>query len=58
MTIFGVKITDEFMGEFQREGLAKEFNRNGSVKQTITWKKDHAPAIKDGWGTSGRRRGR
>lgn len=35
--IFGVTITDEFMGRFHREGLAKEFNMYGSVKRKVTW---------------------
>ncbi len=35
--IFGVTITDEFMGRFHREGLAKEFNMYGSVKRKLSW---------------------
>lgn len=37
VTIFGQKITDEFMGRFHREGLAKEFDMYGSYKQTVNW---------------------
>jgi hypothetical protein len=35
--IFGITITDEFMGDFHRQGLAKEFDCNGSVTSTETW---------------------
>jgi hypothetical protein len=35
--IFGVIITDKFMGEFHRQGMAKEFNMNGSIKTSIEW---------------------
>lgn len=33
--ILGVEVTDEFMGTFQKQGLAQEFDMNGSVKKTI-----------------------
>jgi hypothetical protein len=35
--IFGVIITDQFMGEFHRQGLAREFNMEGSIKAVIEW---------------------
>ena len=35
--IFGITITDQFMGEFHRQGLAKEFNMYGSIKASIEW---------------------
>ena len=35
--IFGVIITDKFMGEFHRQGLAKEFDMEGSIKAAIEW---------------------
>ncbi len=35
--IFGITITDEFMGRFHREGLAQEFNMYGSVKRNFKW---------------------
>lgn len=35
--LYDVKITDEFMGEFHRQGLAREYNCYGSVKDIITW---------------------
>lgn len=35
--IFGVTITDEFMGRFHREGLAKEFNMYGSITRNYKW---------------------
>lgn len=37
VTIFGQTITDEFMGRFHREGLAREFDMYGSYKQTVVW---------------------
>lgn len=37
VTIFRIKITDEFMGEFHRQGLAREFDCHGSVKRRFTW---------------------
>jgi hypothetical protein len=38
VTLFGVKITDQFMGEFHRQGLAREFDCNGSVRRRFMWK--------------------
>jgi hypothetical protein len=35
--IFGEEFTDEFMGEFHRQGLAREFNMHGSIKASIEW---------------------
>ncbi len=35
--IFSVTITDKFMGEFHRQGLAREFNMTGSIKAAIEW---------------------
>ena len=37
VTIFGVLITDKFMGDFHRQGLAKEFTMYGEVEETIKW---------------------
>ncbi|ARU54500.1 hypothetical protein OLMES_0396 [Oleiphilus messinensis] len=37
--LFGIKITDDFMGEFHRQGLAREFNMYGSVKRNFLWEK-------------------
>lgn len=34
----GIKVTDVFMGEFHRQGLAKEFDCRGSFKRRFTWK--------------------
>jgi peptidoglycan hydrolase-like protein with peptidoglycan-binding domain len=39
VTIGGIKVTDAFMGEFHREGLAKEFDCYGSFKRRFTWRK-------------------
>lgn len=33
-----VTVTDEFMGEFHRQGLAKEFNMKAVIKRKFTWK--------------------
>ena len=49
VTILGVTVTDQFMGEFHRQGLAKEFDMRGSVKKTVTWKKGKAPKVTEGW---------
>lgn len=38
VTIGPVTITDEFMAEFHRQGLAKEFNMKGMVKRHFTWR--------------------
>jgi len=38
VTILGVTITDEFMGEFHRQGLAREFDCVGTVRRKLTWK--------------------
>jgi hypothetical protein len=35
VNIFGVKIQDDFMGEFHCQGMAKEFNMFGSIKASI-----------------------
>jgi hypothetical protein len=35
--IFGVPIKDEFMDEFHRQGLAREFKMSGEIKGAITW---------------------
>lgn len=39
-----VTITDKFMGEFHRQGLAKEFNCYGSIKRKLSWKKGESIA--------------
>lgn len=50
VNIGGIKITDAFMGEFHRMGLAKEYDVVGSVKKTITWKKgSKTKSETDGW---------
>jgi hypothetical protein len=40
----GITITDVFMGEFHRQGLAKEFNCYGSFKRKLAWKQGEAIA--------------
>lgn len=37
--IFGITITDKFMGEFHKQGLAKEFNMYGNFKRKVKWNK-------------------
>lgn len=42
--LFNITITDEFMGEFHRQGLAKEFECFGSFRRHFAWKKgQHIP---------------
>ena len=35
----GITVTDKFMGEFHRQGLAQEFDCFGSFKRHFSWKK-------------------
>lgn len=35
--IFDITITDQFMGEFHRQGIAKEFDMRGAIKSSIEW---------------------
>ena len=42
VTIAGIQITDEFMGEFHRQGLAREFDCKGSFQRHLTWTKGAA----------------
>lgn len=37
VTLGGITITDHFMGEFHRQGLAKEFICVGSIPRTFRW---------------------
>lgn len=37
VTIQGITITDEWMGQFHREGVAHEFNCVGSVRRSLRW---------------------
>ena len=45
-----LQVTDLFMGEFHRMGLAKEFNMTGSVQKIVKWRRGHAPQITDAQG--------
>jgi peptidoglycan hydrolase-like protein with peptidoglycan-binding domain len=38
--ILGIEVTDEFMGEFHRQGLAREFNQHGSARRRLRWRHD------------------
>ncbi|WP_260600128.1 peptidoglycan-binding domain-containing protein [Sphingomonas endolithica] len=35
--IGGIRITDEFMGEFHRQGLTKEYTCYGSLRRRLSW---------------------
>jgi len=39
VTFAGITVTDKFMGEFHRQGLAQEFDCFGSFKRHFSWKK-------------------
>lgn len=39
VTIAGITITDRFMGEFHRQGLAREFDMVGSIKRVFRWQR-------------------
>lgn len=38
VTIAGIEITDAFMGEFHKQGLAREYDEIGSLKRRFQWK--------------------
>lgn len=40
VTILGTVVTDEFMGEFHRQGLAREFDCYGSLHRRLEWEGD------------------
>jgi hypothetical protein len=42
VTFAGITVTDRFMGEFHRQGLAQEYDCNGSFKRRLNWKKGEA----------------
>lgn len=42
VTLGGITITDHFMGEFHRQGLAKEYLCVGSISRTFRWKAGQA----------------
>ena len=46
VTLFGVKVTDHFMGEFHRQGLAREFDCVGTIRRRFAWK--HGEEIANG----------
>lgn len=35
--IFNITITDDFMGEFHRQGLAREYNLRDTINSTVRW---------------------
>jgi len=48
-------VPDKFMGEFHRQGLAKEFDMRGSVTVTVRWKRGQGPVMVDDQKSGGRR---
>ena len=42
VSIGGMTITDKFMGEYHREGLAKEYDCFGGLKRSLSWTGDVA----------------
>ncbi len=42
VTIVGITVTDEFMGEFHRQGLAQHFDCIGSIRRRFTWRSGEA----------------
>jgi RHS repeat-associated protein len=53
VSLFGIRVTDKYMGSFHLQGLAKEFDMRGSLKKTVKWKKGGTPTIIDGWTSEG-----
>ncbi|MBK9081984.1 MAG: peptidoglycan-binding protein [Rhizobiales bacterium] len=41
VTIYGVRITDEFMGELHRQGLAREYDCQGAFRRNFHWRKGY-----------------
>jgi hypothetical protein len=39
VTIFGIEVTDRFMGEFHRQGLAREYDYFGATRRSLQWSK-------------------
>lgn len=40
VTIMGTTVTDDFMGEFHRQGLAREFDCHGAIRRKLVWDGD------------------
>ncbi len=44
VTIFKIRITDEFMGEFHRQGIAQEYDCVGTISRRFSWSQgQHIP---------------
>jgi hypothetical protein len=41
----GIKITDESMGRFHRQGIAREFEMRGSYRSTVEWSIGSTPVL-------------
>jgi RHS repeat-associated protein len=57
VNIGGITVTDAFMGDFHRMGLAQEFDMRGMVSQTYRWSDPH-PVVPQAPQPIGPRRGR
>jgi hypothetical protein len=44
VTFAGITVTDRFMGEFHRQGIAQEYDCRGSFKRHFSWKAGEAIA--------------
>ena len=44
VTFANITVTDHFMGEFHRQGLAREFNCLGSMRRVFSWRQGEAIA--------------
>lgn len=42
VTFAGITVTDKFMGEFHRQGLAREYDCFGAFKRHFTWRRGQA----------------
>jgi hypothetical protein len=42
VTFAGITVTNKFMGEFHRQGLAMEFDCVGSFRRKLSWNKGEA----------------
>lgn len=42
ITFAHITVTDKFMGEFHRQGIAQEYDCYGSFQRTLSWKKGEA----------------
>jgi hypothetical protein len=55
VTLFGVTVTDAFMGRMHREGIAREYNCHGSFRESFSWGASVAAASPPAGGSRGGR---